>query len=489
LRYPVPAEIQHKPHQAEIENYLYGQHQGNDVSHAEAPLGSYAPTRPGNPVFAAAVRKQELKKISRRILTHGYLNTKEEQHLLEQRVMPRLWHCGRTPISSNHDLPALSVKGTSGAVSLFRDPEGKSPGAVVGVQSCCQQWLCVDCAPKIARSKAAEISSGVQEWLDRSLNHSVIMLTYTFSHNRYQDLGFLWDGLLDARRKMKKQDSLKREPEHVPYKEIKRAFGICGEVAGIEPTYGDRSGWHPHTHDLLFLDCTLSDAELADLGELIAQAWVRAVSKRTKLLDEYDEETRAEKIRDMLKHSVKIQRGNNAADYISKFGIHEYMENKEILGSNWGLSQEMTHGHIKKGKRGGKTPWDMLETIRRNPGNRKVWGKFSALWREYARASYRKRQIVWSPGWKKELGLVVKERLPCDHEGLLEEILEKAEENEIKDLEFMGNIDGDVWKELIIKKDLDLNLKIMTMNHTFDQIEQWLAWLVSQPDKIPIKHR
>ena len=44
------------------------------------------------------------------------------------------------------------------------------------------------------------------------------------------------------------------------------------------------------------------------------------------------------------KHGLDLQAGNEAGDYVAKWGLEE-KENK------WGLEHEMTKGHVKKGKK------------------------------------------------------------------------------------------------------------------------------------------
>ena len=68
-----------------------------------------------------------------------------------------------------------------------------------------------------------------------------------------------------------------------------------------------------------------------------------------------------------MKHGLDIQDGSQADRYVAK----------------WGLPEEMSKGHMKKGKNGGYTPFDLLElSIEDKP---LYGGKLpSKLFQEYA---------------------------------------------------------------------------------------------------------
>ena len=49
-----------------------------------------------------------------------------------------------------------------------------------------------------------------------------------------------------------------------------------------------------------------------------------------------------------MEHGLDIRDGSHAEEYISKYGLPD--QNK------WGLPEEITKGHMKKGRNGGFTP-------------------------------------------------------------------------------------------------------------------------------------
>ena len=85
-----------------------------------------------------------------------------------------------------------------------------------------------------------------------------------------------------------------------------------------------------------------------------------------------------------MKHGLDIQDGSQADRYVAK----------------WGLPEEMSKGHMKKGKNGGYTPFDLLElSIEDKP---LYGGKLpSKLFQEYAIVMKGQRQLVWGRGLKK----------------------------------------------------------------------------------------
>ena len=86
-----------------------------------------------------------------------------------------------------------------------------------------------------------------------------------------------------------------------------------------------------------------------------------------------------------LVHGCRVDDGQRAAQYVAK-GV-------------WGLESEVTKGHVKKGRQGGRTPFDLLRDYLK--GDKQA----GALWRAYAMAFQGRRQLYWSNGLKKLLSV------------------------------------------------------------------------------------
>ena len=85
-----------------------------------------------------------------------------------------------------------------------------------------------------------------------------------------------------------------------------------------------------------------------------------------------------------MTHGLDIRDGTYATKYVAK----------------WGLSEEMTKGHLKKG-RSSCSPFDLLNysTMDVTIGDRTA----ADLWQEFAIATKGKRQLEWGRGLKKLL--------------------------------------------------------------------------------------
>lgn len=86
-----------------------------------------------------------------------------------------------------------------------------------------------------------------------------------------------------------------------------------------------------------------------------------------------------------LVRGCRVDDGEKASAYVAK-GV-------------WGLESEVTKGHVKKGKRGSRSPFDLLRDYM--AGDKKA----GALWRVYADAFAGRRQLYWSNGLKKLLAI------------------------------------------------------------------------------------
>ncbi|MFY0026513.1 rolling circle replication protein, Rep63 protein, partial [Acinetobacter baumannii] len=66
--------------------------------------------------------------------------------------------------------------------------------------------------------------------------------------------------------------------------------------------------------------------------------------------------------------------------------------------SKWGIESELTKGHVKKGRNGGFTPFDLLQL---SMYSETVFEKYCGkLFQEFAIAMKGARQLVWSRGLK-----------------------------------------------------------------------------------------
>jgi hypothetical protein len=221
---------------------------------------------------------------------------------------------------------------------------------------CGSGWVCPVCAAKISEHRKSELKQAID---NHKINGgAVFLLTLTNSHNVSDSLSSLKIG----QRKAMKHFFADRQGLA-----LFDLFGKVGHVNAYEVTHGF-NGWHPHHHILVFVKKSLSCVLTYEIQKGLAAHWVECCRKSKLPLPD-------------LQHGLDLQDGSYAEAYVGK----------------WGLEDEMTKGHIKKGKQGGRTPFDLLRSAK--DGDEQA-GK---LFQEFAIVFKGSRQLVWSRGLKKAL--------------------------------------------------------------------------------------
>ena len=218
------------------------------------------------------------------------------------------------------------------------------------VQRCGSVWTCPVCAAQISEGRRQELKKAMSTW--RSQGGAVYLWTITNPHHHGDNLTQLLAGQTKA---IKSFWGVRK------VKEMFAALGKVGHIIATEVTHGV-NGWHPHYHILLFFKKPIS---LKPLGNFLAVCWQEACIRAGLKVP-------------TLEHGSDLKNGTYADQYISK----------------WGLEDEVTKGHTKKGREGSATPWDLLRQF--NDGCEKA-GK---LFQTFAAAFKGKRQLSWSRGLK-----------------------------------------------------------------------------------------
>lgn len=240
-------------------------------------------------------------------------------------------------------------------ISILHAPAfGKSFYA--GLETCGSVWECPVCAAKISERRRVEVLAAITS--HEAAGGAVLLLTLTNSHHYGDNLGELLDGQRQAMRRFWSTKAARKLCEKI---------GLVGSIRALEVLDGTQNetgnnGWHPHFHILLFVD---RGHDLAKLRHEFFALWANSCRLAGLPAPSF-------------RHGVKLEDGSKAKNYVSK----------------WGLEQEMTKGHIKKGRRGGRTPFDLLRAYQ--AGDKQA----GALFVEYANAFKGKRQLHWSPGLK-----------------------------------------------------------------------------------------
>lgn len=248
------------------------------------------------------------------------------------------------------------------SVGVYRTCDGSS-SRLSEISTCGSVWHCPVCAAKITEARRKELDLAVTAWVKHG--GIVNLLTLTFPHEWDMPLSELLEKFAKA---------LQRFKSCKAYKRIMPDAGRAGSIRSLETTWGE-NGWHPHTHDLVFMARELTMTEV----DTLKSEWARLCLK-CGLGDN-------SKRSDMLAHGLDIQDGRYAAEYIAKFG-HD---------AAWGASAEMTKPHSKLGKVGEfggadhYTPFQLLAWAEGGDD------RAAALFREFATAFEGKRMLSWSP--------------------------------------------------------------------------------------------
>jgi len=239
---------------------------------------------------------------------------------------------------------------------------------------CGSVWMCPLCSVKITERRRVELTSAIEK-----NDFKIALVSFTLQHSAKDKLPVVLSALLDGYRYLKKNRR---------WKEFAGDYRLVGSVRSLETTYG-KNGWHPHLHSLGFFE---SGASLRGIESDFKSMWLECLEhfhRSASWLNGVD-----------FRSAQK-----DVADYISKFG-HEPVDLKHP--SKWTMEHELTKAPSKISRvAGGYTPLQLLASCL---VGEKVQGLDAGrLWQEYAKCFKGKRQLVWSRGLRKLVGLGVEE--------------------------------------------------------------------------------
>lgn len=261
-----------------------------------------------------------------------------------------------------------------------------------GLVTCGSVWACPVCASRIQERRRPEVQKAI-DWA-KAQSYAVVMVTFTFPHKSWQSL----DDLLT-----RQADAFKRLRKGRPWDAMKASRGFKGLIRSLEVTHGG-NGWHPHTHELWFLQ-----GSSEGLKSLLAGFWVNACAK-AGLVDPGDEKL----VEAFMEHGVDVKENVECGDYLAK----------QDDSRRWGFAEEISKATSKAGRAKGVHPHHFL--IRKAPGDR-------TRFLEYVQGMKGKRQLFWSHGLKETVGL----------EDMSDEVL--ADESR-EPAELLGMLTPDDWR-------------------------------------------
>jgi hypothetical protein len=329
------------------------------------PLGNNAKTA------ASAGQSPDVSRRADRYRARAWLST--------VTALPRVSKCGRVSV----------IEGGEVHLKTSTASDGSRKAGFGGLSTCGSVWACPVCSAKVAATRTQEIES-LLAW-NAARGGSVALATFTMRHHTGHRLKAVRKALSVAWRHLTSSRAWKTE---------RKALGMDGYVRSIECTYGE-SGWHLHIHMLTLFDGPVSQEMVAGWADELYELWADGLAKSNM------EASRA--------HGIDVRLGTGALD-----GLGKYLSK---------LTFETAGGRFKKGRAGGRTPFELLD----DAINTGAADDFDA-WFEWEHASKGMRQITWSRGLKARVGV---------DEQTDEEIAEEDEKGET-----VAIITPGAWKRL-----------------------------------------
>ena len=146
------------------------------------------------------------------------------------------------------------------------------------------------------------------------------MITFTFPHTAN-------DKLKDLLTMFSKALSAFKSGE--PFARFRRKYGFEGLIRSLEITRGG-NGWHPHTHELFFIDKEIDECALKSW---CIDRWL-SVCIRAGLVSADD----IDKQDSFILHSLDFKFNCSTSDYLAKFDDSK----------NWGVDREIAKASSKK---------------------------------------------------------------------------------------------------------------------------------------------
>lgn len=228
--------------------------------------------------------------------------------------------------------------------------------------TCGSVWACPVCASKIQERRREEISQAL-EWAE-SNNLMAVMVTLTFPHYEFQTVAELL---------AKQSAALKYLRSGKSFQNFKSKVGMKGFIRSLEVTFGS-NGWHPHTHELWFIDPSV---DMAEFEAYINNRWEQACNKQGLIP--------RGKLKAFRAQAVNYHWNAKDSDYLAK---------QDSEKNFWGADREMALSSYKRSK---KTihPFELVQFV--EMGYKDAGDKFL----EYISAMKGKAQLYWSQGLKK----------------------------------------------------------------------------------------
>lgn len=233
-----------------------------------------------------------------------------------------------------------------------------------GLMVCGSVWTCPVCASKITELRRQELTKVMDA--ARAKGFGVALATFTQRHKKYEKCAELLEAFKQAQKRFKGGKG---------WIALKAKYGLLRAVSAIEVTHTETNGWHIHAHEEMVFDHDLSAEEKNAAEADFKRRWVGVANADWE-------------------HGFDLQTGHAAVEsYITKFG-------REPKNDGWTLEHEITKSGVKTAAPGGRTPFGLLDDY--------IAGDLDAgdLFKEYAAAFFRRKQLQGLAEMKKLLGII-----------------------------------------------------------------------------------
>lgn len=181
-------------------------------------------------------------------------------------IKHRALACYKVPVTSFNRTNEGGVK-VEEPIRLTKTDQGAH---FSGIAKCNNSNYCPCCMERILVEKSKILQAIEKAWLSKP-NRSILLVTYTLSHDKDDCFCDLVDSLKDAKRKMLQWRAVK---------ELKKSVNYFSSVTALEATISDINGLHPHMHDAWYLESIPTVQEVLDLRDSLCEEWKKALNKK-----------------------------------------------------------------------------------------------------------------------------------------------------------------------------------------------------------------
>ncbi len=329
-----------------------------------------------------------------------------------------------------------------------------------GLEVCGSLYACPVCAPKIAEIRAVEIRNAVTQWVKEG--GICLFITLTFPH-------YASDSMKSSITALK--DALVRFRNNRAYRAIRANLGYTGLIRAVEVTWGEANGSHPHVHEIWFVrpvawfipELVGRNTEQFTTGLLAA---LFDTYLKPDLFKQWESAVVASGMRaPSYERGMVIKVAETEEQLLAR--IAEYLSKSGIEKPAWGVDDELTKLHSKRGMPDRFTPFDFLRQQYNVELTKAEKYRFRCLFAEYVAAFKGTAKIYWTNGLKAKFAID-----DVTDEQIAEEQIEAAD--------MLYEIPPPVWVYVIGIDDNRAELLIKVKNEGIEAAKEWLKGLLDK---------